>query len=320
MNSAVKIFLVSELMLTALAGCASSQRPPGFPAAVAPSPPPPPPPAPPPKKVKLVLLLAERFLLPNVAIALNEKMVRAEVPGVDERTIAPISMETAQGQAECAQANDECYVKVARLLSGDRLLWAEMERAGGTKKKGPVKVVVQLFDAEKGAVIGRAEEALKKDIVDDSLERLIGRAVSTGNPTTPAPPSAPPRSATPPLPSWPPQPSSAPPSPAPAPPSWPPQPAPAPAPPSWPPQPAPARPQAVPAPPPPSWPPQPTPQRPAASQPAPSQPAPSQPAPSQPAPSQPAPSQPAPSLGTPSVPPAQTVVPPPPPPPAKPAQ
>jgi hypothetical protein len=74
------------------------------------------------------------------------------VPGVDERTIAAISMETAQGQAECAQANDECYVKVARLLGGDRLLWAEMERASGSKKKAPVKIVVLLFDAEKGTL------------------------------------------------------------------------------------------------------------------------------------------------------------------------
>jgi len=47
---------------------------------------------------------AERFLLPNAATALNEKLVRAQVLGVDDRTVAAISMETAQGQAECVQA------------------------------------------------------------------------------------------------------------------------------------------------------------------------------------------------------------------------
>jgi hypothetical protein len=138
--------------------------------------------------VKLVLLPAERFLLPNAATALNEKLVSAQVLGVDERTVAAISMETAQGQAECVQANDECYVKVAKLLGGDRLLWAEMERVGKGKKKGPVKILVLLFDAEKGTLISRAEEILKSDVVDDSLDRLVGRALSDGGPTAPPPP------------------------------------------------------------------------------------------------------------------------------------
>ena len=158
-NSTVKIFLVSGLMLSprwpavlpahlhhrrrsrSLRRRRRRRRPP-----------------PPPKKVKLVLLPAEKFLLPNAAKALNEKLAKALVPGVDERTVAAISMETAQGQAECVQANDECYAKVAKLLGGDRLLWVEMERPGKGKKKGPVKILVLLFDAEKGTIIGRAEE------------------------------------------------------------------------------------------------------------------------------------------------------------------
>jgi len=138
--------------------------------------------------VKLVFLPAERFLLPNVAAALNEKLVRAEVPGVDERTVAAISMETAQGQAECAQANDECSAKVATLLGGDRLLWAEMERVSKSKKKGPVKIQILLFDAQRGALISRAEDTFKSDVVDDALERLVGRALSGGGPTAPPPP------------------------------------------------------------------------------------------------------------------------------------
>jgi hypothetical protein len=193
-NSTVKIFLVFGLILTAPVTCVP-RRGPEAPVWVAPPPPPspPPPPAPPPKKVKLVLLPAERFLLPNAATALNEKLVRAQVLGVDERTVAAISMETAQGQAECVQANDECYVKVAKLLGGDRLLWAEMERVGKGKKKAPVKILVLLFDAEKGTLISRAEEVLKSDVVDDSLDRLVGRALSDGGPT--APPLPPPEPA-----------------------------------------------------------------------------------------------------------------------------
>ena len=223
-NSTVKIFLVFGLILTAPVGCVPRR---GTQAGVwvPPPPPPPPPPAPPPKKVKLVLLPAEKFLLPNVATALNEKLVKAQVLGVDERTVAAISMETAQGQAECVQANDECYIKVAKLLGGDRLLWAEMERVGKGKKKGPVKILVLLFDAEKGTLISRAEEILKNDVVDESLDRLVGRALSDGGPTAPPPPPPAPTPAPPPAPLPPPAPPP-PPAPTPAPSPSPPPPSP----------------------------------------------------------------------------------------------
>jgi len=184
-NSAVKL-LVSGSILATLTGCAAGQPPPAMPAPVVA--PPPPPPAPPPKRVKLVLLPAEKFLLPNVATALNQKLAQAQVPGVDEKTVAAISMETAQGQAECAEANDQCYRKVAALVGGDRLLWAEMERVAKGKKKGPVKIALLLFDVEQGAMIGRSEETLKSDVVDASLDRLIGKVLSGGGPTAPPPP------------------------------------------------------------------------------------------------------------------------------------
>jgi hypothetical protein len=201
-NSTIKLFLVSGLILALPMGCAARRRPPEMPApVVAPPPPPPPPPAPPPKKVKLILLPVEKIQLPNVATALDEKLVRAEVPGVDERVVAAISMETAQGQAECVQADSDCFTKVARLLGGgDRLLWVEMERAKKAKKKGPVKVVLTLFDVEKGTVIGRAEETLKSDVVDNSLDAMIGRALFGGGPTAPPPPPPVPAASPPPPP------------------------------------------------------------------------------------------------------------------------
>jgi len=192
-NTTLKILLVSGLILTAPLGCAPRRGPPVAPVPVAlPKPPPPPPPAPPPKKVKLVLLPTERFLLPNVATSLDEKLGKAEVPGVDDRTLAAISMATAQGQAECVQVDDACYAKVAGLLGGDKLLWAEMERAGKAKKKGPIKVLVMLFDVEKGTVIGRADGTLKGDVADNSLDMLVGRAISGSGPTVPPPPPPPP--------------------------------------------------------------------------------------------------------------------------------
>ena len=307
-NSTVKLFLVSGLVLTTLPGCASSPPPPPPPVPLALPPPPPPPPQPPPRQVKLVLMPAEKFLLPNVAKALNEKLAKALVPGVDEKTVAAISMETAQEQAECSRANDECYARVARLLGGDRLLWVEMERTGKGKKKGPVKILVLLFDAEKGTMIGRAEENLKRDVVDDSLDRLIGRALSGGGPTAPPPPPPPTANTF----------ASPPPGPPPA---WTSQPGPAQQPPpAWTPQPGaaqqpPPAPQPGPAPqPPPTWTPQPGPQP--APQPAPQPPPAPQPG-LGPAPApQPGPA-PAPQAPPPA---ANTFAPPPPPSPTSPAK
>jgi hypothetical protein len=223
-NTTLKIMLVFGLILSAPLGCVP-RRPLATPAPVVvppPPPPPPPPPAPPAKKVKLIVLPTEKFLLPKVAAALDERLAKAEVPGVDEKVVAAISMPTAQGQAECAQADDACYAKVAGLLGGDRLLWAETERAGKAKKKGLVKVSLMLFDVEKGTLIGRADAAVKGDVVDGSLDMLVGRALSSGGPTAPPPAAASASSPSPVLPSVPPPSSETASPPPPAPPSAPP--------------------------------------------------------------------------------------------------
>jgi hypothetical protein len=207
-NTTLKTLLVFGLILAAPLGCATKPQP--APVVYAPPPPPPPPPPPSPaRKIKLVMLPTEKFLLPNIAAALDDKLAKAQIPGVDDRVVAAVSMATAQGQSECVQADNACLVKVAGLLSGDRLLWAEMERAGKAKKKAPIKVVLTLFDAEKGAPIGRAEEIFRNDVADGSLDTLIGKALSGAGPTAP-PPEPSPMLPPPPLPSAAPAPGPAP--------------------------------------------------------------------------------------------------------------
>jgi hypothetical protein len=239
-NTTLKTLLVFGLLAAPL-GCAAKHPQPA-PVMYTPPPlPPPPPPPPPAKKIKLVMLPTEKFLLPNIAAALDDKLAKAQIPGVDDKVVAAISMATAQGQSECVQADNACLSKVAALLNGDRLLWAEMERAGKAKKKAPIRVVLTLFDAEKGAPLGRAEEVFHKDVADASLDTLIGKALSGAGPTvpppepTPMPPPPPPPSAAPapaPMPGPAPAPAPAPmpgPGPGPA-PAFVPAPAPAPAP------------------------------------------------------------------------------------------
>ena len=50
---------------------------------------------------------------------------------------------------------------------------AAKKKASKAKKKAPIKVVLTLFDAEKGAPIGRAEEVFRNDVADGSLDTLI---------------------------------------------------------------------------------------------------------------------------------------------------
>jgi len=134
-NSTVKIFLVFGLILSAPVACVP-RRGPEAPVRVAPPPPPPPAARTATQKGEARSAAGPKgSCCPNAATALNEKLVRAQVLGVDDRTVAAISMKRAQGQAECVQANDECYAKVAKLLGGDRLLWAEMERVGKVRRR-----------------------------------------------------------------------------------------------------------------------------------------------------------------------------------------
>jgi hypothetical protein len=183
-----KIALLCGFLLLS-AGCA--RRPPVVQLAPAPAPKPPPPP-PPPKLAKMAVLPVEKLLLPDVAQTLNDKLGKAAVEGVGETATAPVSMEVALMQIDCAQPSPQCYGQIAQKLQVDRLLWAQIERTGKGKKKktSPAVIRVVLFDASRAAVIGQAEETFAPGKVPaEALDQLLARAV--------APPAEPPRTAQP---------------------------------------------------------------------------------------------------------------------------
>jgi hypothetical protein len=174
----MRLFAIVAALLGVAAGCAT--RP-----AVVPTPPPAqaaPAPAPPPKAAKLAVLQVEKLLLPKVAEALNERLTKAAVVGVGETTTAPISMEMALLQVDCAQATDECYGRIGKRLEADRLLWGEIEQAprGKKKKAAPTIVRIVLYDVERATVMGRAEETFSGAVPNEALDEMLSRA------TTPA--------------------------------------------------------------------------------------------------------------------------------------
>jgi hypothetical protein len=183
--------------------------------------------------VKVVVLPLDKAALPDKAEEINTKLAMVMLPGAEAPTLATISMETAQLQAECADATETCYLKIARLVEADRLLWAQVEnngaKAANKKKKGKpsLKLQITLFDRDKLAVAGKADETFAGPITDEDIDKLIATATGVApgaHPTTPppaaAPPAAPPpqaRPATAPAPAYTAQPARPAPAPAPAP-------------------------------------------------------------------------------------------------------
>jgi hypothetical protein len=169
------LLLVWGALLALTFGCAARQ-PVAMPAAAPPRPTAPPP-APPPKKIKLAVLPVEKLLAPKVAEALNERLRAASVGGVSEVTTATISMEVAAMQLDCTQPTNQCYGQIAKHFEADRLLWAEIERARGKKRKAPTTIRIVLFDVDRSEVIGRAEETFAGPVSNEALDQLLGRAL-----------------------------------------------------------------------------------------------------------------------------------------------
>ena len=147
----------------------------------------------------MVVLPLDKTALPEKADDINTKLAAVRLPGTDVPILATISMETAQMQAECAEATEACYLKIAKLVDADRLLWAEVDAAGAkakAKKKGKpgFKLQIALFDRDKVAVSGKAEETFAGMITNEELDKLIaaatGLAASTSTAAT-QPPVAP---------------------------------------------------------------------------------------------------------------------------------
>jgi hypothetical protein len=151
--------------------------------------------APPARKARLAVLPVEKLLLPQVADELNNRLEHATVKDVVNTTMATVSMEVALMQLDCALPSNACYAQIAKRLEADCLLWAEIERGGGAgsgskkskkKKLVPTTIRVVLFDAERSAVVGQAEETFPTQVSNEDLDRLIAKA------TTPAPQPHPP--------------------------------------------------------------------------------------------------------------------------------
>ncbi len=118
------------LALGALAAC-------GGPAAKAKGPT-----GPAPKVVTLEVLPAESDAFPAAAKAATESLARARVTGVDRTQLSKVSLEVVQLSIECVEPSPACYQAVARSLSADRLLFAQI--VPGPKRK-QIKVTVSLF-------------------------------------------------------------------------------------------------------------------------------------------------------------------------------
>jgi hypothetical protein len=150
--------------------------------------PPPPPPPPPPKKVKLVVLPLDKLALPGTADEINAKLAQVKLPGAEDAVLATVSMETAQLQSECADPTETCYLKIARLVEADRLLWAQVEKVSGKgkkkAKKPSTKIQIVLFDREKLAVSGKSDETFAGAITGEDLDKLI--VTATGVHPSPA--------------------------------------------------------------------------------------------------------------------------------------
>ncbi len=101
------------------------------------------PPAPPaPKVVTLEVLPAESDAFPAAAKATTDSLSRAHVTGVGRTQVSKVSLEVVQLSIECVEPSPACYQAVARSLSADRILFAQI--APGPKRK-QLKVTVSLF-------------------------------------------------------------------------------------------------------------------------------------------------------------------------------
>jgi hypothetical protein len=188
-----RVLVASLVLLVASIGCAHP-KPALAPMVYGPAPPPPPPPPPPPKRVKLVVLPLDKLALPGTAEELNAKLAKVKLPDAEDAVLATVSMETAQLQSECAEATETCYLKIARLVDTDRLLWAQVEKIAGKgkkkAKKGGTRIQIILFDRDKLGVSGQADETFAGSITGEELDKLIVDA--TGARPAQAPSAPPP--------------------------------------------------------------------------------------------------------------------------------
>lgn len=95
-----------------------------------------------PKPVTLAVLPAESSDFPAAAKAVTDALAHAHITGVDRTQVSKVSLEVVQLSIECVEPSPACYQFVARSLSADRILFAQI--APGPKRK-QLKVTVSLF-------------------------------------------------------------------------------------------------------------------------------------------------------------------------------
>jgi len=101
--------------------------------------------APAPKVVTLAVLPAESDAFPAAARATTDSLAHAHVTGVGRTQLSKVSLEVVQLSIECVEPSPACYQAVARSLSADRLLFAQIEPG---RKRKQLKVTVSLFSLD----------------------------------------------------------------------------------------------------------------------------------------------------------------------------
>jgi hypothetical protein len=99
-------------------------------------------PGPAPKVVTLAVLPAESNDFPNAAKAITDALAHAHISGVDRTQVSKVSLEVVQLSIECVEPSPACYQLVARSLSADRILFAQIAPVPKSKE---LKVTVSLF-------------------------------------------------------------------------------------------------------------------------------------------------------------------------------
>ena len=118
--------------IAVMAACAKS-RPPKKPVAVV---------VPEKQVMKLAVLAVESDKFPKVALAATESLAKAKVTGVDAVEVSKVSLEVVQLSIECVEPTVACYEAVAKSLSANRLLFAQVVPG----KKRDVRVTITMFD------------------------------------------------------------------------------------------------------------------------------------------------------------------------------
>jgi hypothetical protein len=144
---------------------------------------------------RLAVLPPDPFLFPDVALALGDRLARAQVGGSGPAVSAQVSMEVAQLSLECVSPTDVCYTQVGRFLQADQLLWGQVSRS--VELPDGVKVTVVLLDVDRGLSLAHAERTFaEREAAIRGLGELVDRA--THLPGAPPPMGGPSRAPSPP--------------------------------------------------------------------------------------------------------------------------